>query len=177
MNAIGKDKANAECRDTYFPEKSARAVLMFSRNGEYDCEYFSYNLDNAFLYLTEQDQYTLAWLAQNRLSGLLADNEQIESITLQKFDPYIGMNALKYPIGMYFMSYRADTLDEFFIQKDFGTKYTITDEEKIAKLLPGLRNGYFMSGGGYLAAVKTAGTDGYVYLFLPAEFVPDFVKG
>ncbi len=177
LEAVGKDKMKESYTDKYFPAETAKAVLMFSRNGEYDCEYFSYNLDNAFLYLTDQDQNTLDWLERNQLLGLLSDNVQIESITLQKFDPYIGINDMKYPFGMYFMSYRAETLDEFLIQKDFGTKYTITDEDKLAQLLPGLRNGYFMSEGGYLAAVKTVGMDGYIYLFLPAEDIPDFVKG
>lgn len=80
-------------------------------------------------------------------------------------------------MGMYFMSYRADTPDEFLIQKDFGEKYTITDTDKINALLPGLKNGYYMSRGGWLAAVKLQDTDGWIYMFLPGENVPDFVKG
>ena len=108
---------------------------------------------------------------------MVSGQAQVESVTLQKFDPYIGINGMKYPMGMYFMSYRANSLDEFLVQKDFGTKYTITDEEKVRQLLPGLRNGYYMTEGGYLAAVKIAGKDGYVYMFLPADQVPGFVKG
>ena len=150
---------------------------MFSQNGEYDCEYYAYNLDNAFVYVTDQDQNTISWLTANGLLDMVSGQAQVESVTLQKFDPYIGINGMKYPMGMYFMSYRADSLDEFLIQKDFGTKYTITDEEKVRQLLPGLRNGYYMTEGGYLAAVKIAGKDGYVYMFLPADQVPGFVKG
>lgn len=177
LAAIEQDQIQGNFSDKYFPKRDTAAVLMFSQNGEYDCEYYAYNLDNAFVYLTEKDTNTLAWLKQHQLLELVSGNAVIESITLQRFDPYIGINEMKYPMGMYFMSYRAETLDEFLIQKDFGNKYTITDKEKISQLGPNLRNGYFMSGGGYLAAVKIAGADGYVYMFLPSDQVPGFVKG
>lgn len=177
LAAIRKDQQKTDSQTRYFPGTDTKAVLMFSGNGEYDSEYFSYNLDNAFLYLTEQDTNTLEWLENNQLLSLVEGDVEIESITLQKFDPYIGINGMKYPTSMYFMSYRAYSLDEFLIQKDFGAKNTITDASKINQILPGLRNGYFMSDGGYLAAVKTKGMDGYIYMFLPAKYVPGFVKG
>lgn len=177
LKSIEADKIEGPFKERYFPTDQTRAVLMFSQNGEYDCEYYAYNLDNAFVYVTDQDENTISWLNANGLLDIVSGQAQVESVTLQKFDPYIGINGMKYPMGMYFMSYRADSLDEFLIQKDFGTKYTITDEEKIRQLLPGLRNGYYMTKGGYLAAVKIAGKDGYVYMFLPADQVPGFVKG
>jgi ABC-2 type transport system permease protein len=175
--AIGKDRENTSVSERYFPDGKTKAVLMFSGNGEYDCEHYAYNLDNAFVYVNESDVQTLKWLEDNQLLNLVTDSPQIESITLQKFDPYIGINGLTSPISLYFMSYRADSLDEFLIQKDFGKKYTITDADKLAELAPVLKNGYFMSEGGYLAAVKLTGIDGYIYMFLPAADLPDFVKG
>lgn len=177
LGAIGRDKISEGVQEKYFPGQPAAAVLMFSRNGEYDCQHYAYNLDNSFVYVNEQDVNTYGWLEEHQLLNLVSGLPEIESITLQKFDPYVGINGLKYPMGFYFMSYRADTPDEFLIQKDFGKKYTITEEEQISLLMPQLRNGYYMSAGGYLAAVRVKGTDGYIYLFLPAENVPDFVKG
>ncbi|MCD7982485.1 MAG: hypothetical protein LUF32_09320 [Clostridiales bacterium] len=169
LAAIGADRAAQTAEEFYFPDEQAVAVLMFSRNGEYDCQYYAFNLDNSFVYVTEEDANLIAWLQEYELLDLVTADVEIESITLQDFDPYIGMNDLSYPFGVYFMSYRADSLDEFMIQKDFGDKNTITGADRIENMKSRLRNGYFMSGGGYLAAVKIAGTEGYVYMFLPEE--------
>ena len=35
-------------------KKTAAGVLMFTRNAEYDLTYYSYHLDNAFIYLTDE---------------------------------------------------------------------------------------------------------------------------
>ena len=106
----------------------------------------------------------------------MKEEQQIESIILQRMDPYIGINAPDYPIGMYFMAYCADSADEFMIQKDFGDKYVIDDSDDIAEVAAGLRNGYYMSGGGYLAAVKLNCDDMYRYMFLPQSEVPSFIR-
>ncbi|MCU6761528.1 Uncharacterised protein [uncultured Roseburia sp.] len=178
LTAAAKDRKEKDLQQQYFSKDETKAVLMFSQNGEYDCEHYAYNLDNAFLYLTDADQYTMQWLKEHELLELVEDTSaEIESITLQRFDPYMGMNGMTYPMGMYFMSYVSESLDEFIIQKDFGTKYTLTEPEEIQGILPGLRNGYYMSKGGFLAAVKCKGSDRYTYLFLPQQYVPDYVKG
>ncbi len=173
LDALEADYTETSVEEFYFPTEETKAVLMFSQNGEYDSQYYAFNLDNTFLYLTDQDVHTMDWLTQNGLLDLVSVDTVIESITFQKFDPYISMNDLTEPFALYFMSYRADTLDDYIIEQDFGLKYTVTDAEEIAEYLPGLRNGYFMSDGGYLAAVKVAGTDGYTYMFLPMEYVPE----
>lgn len=177
LHEIWEDISSMTLEERYFPEKSACAVLMFSQNGEYDCKYYAYHLDNSFVYLTPDYVHTLSWLEENQLLFLIDGKPEVECIYLQKFDPYIGINGMSYPMGMYFMSYCADTPDEFLIQKDFGKKYSITEEEKIREILPGLQNGYFMSKGGFLAAVKLKGEERYRYLFLPQESVPDFIRG
>ncbi len=177
MNAIKADVEQQDTDQLYFPEEDTYAILMFSQNGEYDCQHYAYNLDNAFVYISKKDTNMLSWLQANDLMGLVREDAAVESIVLQKFDPHMGINDLTYPMGMYFMSYRADTPDEFLIQKDFGEKYTITDTDKINAILPGLKNGYYMSGGGWLAAVKIQDVDGWIYMFLPQKNVPDFVKG
>lgn len=176
--AAAKDREESSVQEQYFSEYETKAVLMFSQNGEYDCEHYAYNLDNAFMYLTDSDKYTLQWLKDHELLELVEGAAaEVESITLQRFDPYMGMNGMTYPMGMYFMSYVSESLDEFLIQKDFGNKYTLTEPEEIRGILPGLKNGYFMSQGGFLAAVKCKGSDRYTYLFLPQQYVPEYVKG
>ncbi len=173
LAALEADYTEKSIDEIYYPTEETQAVLMFSRNGAYDAQYYAFNLNNVFLYITEQDEHTMAWLAQNDLLDLVSVETQIESITFQSFDPYVSKNDMTYPFGVYFMSYRADTSDDFMFEKDFGLKYIATEEDEIAEYLPGLRNGYFMSDGGYLAAVKVAGVDGYTYMFLPAEYAPE----
>lgn len=177
LSAIGEDMSQMTLEERYFPEEKTEAVLMFSQTGEDDSRYFAYHLDNAFLYLTGRYENTLKWLEENELLQYIQEEQQIESVTLQRMDPYIGINAPDYPMGMYFMSYYADSADEFMIQKDFGNKYVIDDPDKVKEVAAGLRNGYYMSRGGYLAAVKLAGQDGYRYMFLPQIYVPDFIRG
>lgn len=177
LSAVAEDLSEMTLEEKYFPEEASEAVLMFTQNGEQDCRYYSYHLDNAFLYLTPSYVHTLGWLEENQLLSLVQNEPEVEYILLQKMDPYIGINGLKYPMGMYFMAYCADTEDEFLIQKDFGKKYTITEEEEIRELLPGLQNGTYMTHGGFLAAVKLAGDTRFRYLFLPAEAVPSFIRG
>ena len=178
LQAVYKDRSSMTADEKYFPAGETRAILMFSGNGEYDCEFYSYNLDNAFVYVTEEYRSVLKWLDDNELTAMIEKEPEIESVTLQKFDPHMGsIDKFDHPLSMYFMSYRSYSLDDFIIQKEFGNKYTITDPQKISELESGLRNGYFMSRGGYLAAVKIKGIEGYIYMFISAENVPDFVKG
>lgn len=177
MNAIRSDIGSMTLEERYFTQQPPKAVLMFSQTGEDDSNYFAYHLDNAFVYLTAQYQNTLKWLEANQLLDYVEQDPKIESITLQRMDPYIGINRPDYPMGMYFMSYCADSSDDFMIQKDFGNEYVITDPEEIEAIAAGLKNGYYMSRGGYLAAVKLAGIDGYRYLFLPETMVPEFIRG
>lgn len=177
LAAIGKDISEMTAAERYFPEGKAAAVLMFSQVGDDDSSTFSYHLNNAFVYLTPEYENTIAWLEGNQLMAYVDDDPEIESITLQRMDPYIGINKPDYPMGMYFMSYRAGSEDEFVIQRDFGNQYVITDQEEITEVFSGLKNGYYMSGGGFLAAVKLAGADGYTYMFLPEDLVPSFIRG
>lgn len=175
LQALRQDTAEMSLDERYFPESPAKAVLMFTTSGEQDCKYYTYHLNNEYLYLTDAYRNTLSWLAKNNLLSLVSVRPQVEYITLQRFDPYIGINGLSYPMGMYFMAYCADTGSEFLIQKDFGKQYTITDETEISAILEELQDGCFMTRGGYLAAVKIAGEARLRYLFLPESQAPDFL--
>ena len=176
LAAIWQDMSGMSVKERYFPEERTEAVIMFTQSGDDDSLYFSYHLNNAFIYVTPRYENTLKWLEENKLLECVQEEQQIESIILQRMDPYIGINAPDYPIGMYFMAYCADSADEFMIQKDFGDKYVIDDSDDIAEVSAGLRDGYYMSGGGYLAAVKLSGDDMYRYMFLPQSEVPSFIR-
>lgn len=181
LAAIGADTAEMTSEQRYFTDKPVEAVLMFTQSGEDDCRYYAYHLNNAFVYLTADYENTLKWLDENNLLAYVAGDgaaaSEIESITMQRLDPYIGISAPDYPMGMYFMSYCADTAEEFIYQKDFGKRYVITEPDEIAEITAGLKNGYYMSEGGFLVAVKLAGTDNYRYMFLPESMVPSFIRG
>lgn len=173
LNAIAEDCYTQSKEDRYYPEEEAEAVLMFTKTGEHDIENFAYHLNNTFVYVTQEFRNTLSWMDEN---GFTTEKDQeIESITLQKFNPYENVNGFHYPMSMYFMSYRADDMEEFLILKDFGKKYTISGKEEIRQLKKGLRNTYFMDEGGYLAAVKIKGQEGFAYMFLPKDETPDFI--
>lgn len=176
LKALENDLQQMSIEDRYFPKDNTEAVLMFSQTGEDDSQYFTYHLDNTFIYVTKEYSNTLKWLEDNELLDNIKVQPEIESVILQRMDPYIGINAPDYPIGMYFMSYCADTADEFLIQKDFGNAYTIADKDKISEITPCLKNGYYMSRGGYLAAVKLAGMEKYRYMFLPEAEIPSFIR-
>ncbi|HIT89183.1 MAG TPA: hypothetical protein IAC41_02025 [Candidatus Merdenecus merdavium] len=177
LEAIALDVREEGMQRRYYPKERAEYILMFSKNGEYDCTSFSYHLNNTFVYITKEDIHTMSLLKEYELTNLFEEEGVVESITLQRMNPYEGINEMKYPSSMYFMSYLGQSLDEFMIQKDFGKKYTITDEDKIEALMKGMRNTYFMDEGGFFAAVKIKDKEGYRYLFLPESQVPEFVKG
>ena len=79
-------------------------------------------------------------------------------------------------MAQYFLGYCADSTNAFLIEEDFGKQRPITDPEKIKQLKPLLQNTYFMSDGGYLAAIKLVGAKQYVYQYLPKDRVPLFIK-
>lgn len=99
-----------------------------------------------------------------------------ESVTLIKYNPYVSKNRAVTPQTPYFMGYTADNEGNFILQKDFGKNYTVDDPDQLTGLLPLLQNDYYMSGSGYLAAVKLkSGT--YVYKFLPYADAPKEIRG
>lgn len=177
LAAIAADVAGQTWRQRYFPPEAPIGVIMFSQDGENDSTSFAYNLENTLVYLTDSFTHTLAFLDQNGLRNLLDFDGKIESITLQKYDPYGGINRRKAPLSSYFMAYRTNSPDSYLIEEDFGINLSITDRDKIAALMPLLQNAYFMNDGGYLAAVKLADKDAYVYKYLPAALAPSYISG
>ena len=177
LTALAEDIGSQSLEDRYFSEDTARGVLMFTQNAEYDLTYYSYHLDNTFVYLTDEFANTISFLEKYGLMDLVNTQPEIESIILQKFNPYDSVNGLKAPFSMYFMAYRADSENEFLIQKDFGSPIVVTNRERIEQLRAAMHNNYFMSNGGYLAAVKLKNSNTWVYEFIPGSEAPSFLSG
>ena len=167
LQALEEDILAQSVEERYFPEQEAIGVILFSSDGEADCQSFAYHLGNAVIYLTEQFQHTLAFLGKNDLNSYISFSGEIESITLQWYDPYDGLNGRTYPASNFFLGYKTDTLDDFLVQTDYGDKKAITDPQKIQALLPKLRSFYFTTKEGYLAAIKLKDSDAYIYKYLP----------
>lgn len=180
LNALAADISAQDVNDRYFPEKDADMVLFFTLNGESDLKAFSHSMSNVSIYLTDEYVNTRRllseWNADEAGSGSVVSVYDVESIMLQRFDPYGSMNKISDPVSMLFLSYKSVTDMEFILQQDFGNRPVLKSEEQISELLPGLRSTYFMSGGGYLAAIKLQGRSEYIYKFLPYEYAPDFVN-
>jgi|GEM_PF-2281104 len=167
LSALAEDISQQSASDRYFPQNEALGVLFFTSAGESDIKSYSYHLGNASVYITEDFTNTFTFLENNGLSECLAFTGEIESITLQKYEPYGGINGRKKPLSNFFIGYRGTSLDDFIVQVDFGAKKPVTDEARIAELLPRLRSTYSMTQEGYLAAVKLKGSDNYIYKYLP----------
>ncbi len=173
---IAKDVANQMVNDRYFPKTPPRYVLMFTQNGETDRQSYRYQMENTLVYVTGQFSNTLAFLKEHGFETLVSSDETVESITLQRFSPFGVINGHSAPQSLYFQGYVSSIGSDFISVQDFGLPYEVTDKEKLSALEPLLRNDYFMSGGGYLASVKLAGSGRFVYKFLPAADAPDYVS-
>ena len=169
LAALAEDISNQTVSQRYFPDKEALGVLFFTSEGESDLESFSWHLGNAVVYVTEEFTNTLAFLEKNGLSYCMEFDGEIESITLIPYAPYAGINGRKNPCSNVFLGYRSESLDDFMIQTDFGDKKPITDAERLRGLTGRLRSTYYMTREGYLAAVKIAGSEKYVYKYLPGS--------
>ncbi|MFT3952545.1 MAG: hypothetical protein QM689_11485 [Oscillospiraceae bacterium] len=167
LTAIAKDETALPAQTRYFPTRRAEAVLLFTFDAEYDLAHFGYRLNNAVLTLTADDANTMAYLREQGLLALLETDTEVESITFRPFEPFTKVKKFDAPLSFFFLSYCDDSPEGFLTEREFGNDTVITKPERIAAILPNLRNAYFMGGGGYLAAVKLKNVTGYVYLFLP----------
>ena len=176
LSAIAQDVTEQSISQRYLPQKPVLGVILFSQDGENSKESFAYQLENTVIYLNDDYQQTLSFLQENDLTQYLAFQGDVESVTLQQYNPYAGINGKKTPVSNYFMGHIGGTLDEFWVQEDFGERHPITQPERLRQLLPVLQNGYFLNDRGYLAVVKLAGEERYAYLYLPESQAPDFIK-
>lgn len=177
LRALAADLSSQSLSDRYFPTTAPLGVLTFSQAGESDVKTYQYNLENSEIYLTSAFTDTLHFLDENGLSGILDFTGEAESVTLIKYNPYVSKLRSFTPTDPYFMGYTADNGSSFVLQKDYGKNYTVDDPDELSTLLPLLQNGYYVSRGGYLAAVKLKGSDTYVYKFLPYETAPKGIRG
>lgn len=176
LSCIEKDVSSQSLEDRYYSNKPALGIIMFTNNTEDQNLNFAYNLENSVVYVTDNFTNTIKFLKDNNLYQYFTKNTDIESITFQKYDPYIGMNKNYKPQSQYFMGYSSNNGYQFIISKDFGKDLIIDDEDKLKELSGLLCNDYFMSDGGYLASVKIKNSDKYIYKFLPMKNAPDYIK-
>lgn len=205
LQAMAEDLTEQSVEDRYFPESSPLGTIFFTLNGESDTEQFRTSTSNARIDITAFFTKTIRLLSGWGLdlpvgaesgtdaaetdtadgdpagggtaagaSGLSAEN--VESVTLQKFDPYASMNRMRSPISLLFQSYRSQSDSDFILTQDFGTRPALTDRGQIDEILPALRSSYFMSKGGYLAAVKFRGSNRFTYMFIPYDSAPEFLR-
>ena len=173
---IALDVETQNVEDRYFPDAPPVCVIMFTQNGEHDSRSYKYQLQNSIIYVTEQFVHTLAFLSGRGLYPLPVFDNTVEHLFLQKFEPFGVINAKTSPRSLYFQGYVNTIANDFLTVQDFGFPHEVTDSDKISSLLPLMRNNYFMSSGGYLASVKYAGSDNYVYKFIPAMESSDILN-
>ena len=175
LQAIAQDMGELTASDRYASDVPAKAVLMFTMAPELDVVSFGYSFSNSVLYITEDWENTLAWMQQAGYIDQLGeepDARAIEKLTFQLDDPYASINKVTQPVARFFMGYRSEVADQYWITQDFGALKSYTDQAHISEILPSLRLGTYMTGG-YLVQAKLRGIDSYVYFYLPAEFVPE----
>ncbi len=174
LEAIADDLESLSASERYAPTSSTRAVLMFTLSPEVDVSSFGYSFNNALIYVNDEWTHTLAWLeSQGLLAGLeeSLDARIIESLTFQLDDPYGSINKVTSPVARYFMAYRSESANQYWLTQDYGALKEIDDTSRIAEILPNLRTGCYMTGG-YLVQAKLAGIEAYVYFYLPTEYAP-----
>lgn len=176
LSCIAQDVAIQGIEDRYFPDGAPLGVIMFSRSGSQESLSFAYNIENSLVYVTPSFTKTIQYLKDTNLYQYFEGDEEIENITLQAYNPYVSVvNAQTSPKSQYFIGYIMDSPGEFIQTKDFGNDYVLDTPERIAEVASLLRNDYFMSDGGYLAAIKIKGKEKYVYKFLPGKDAPQYV--
>jgi ABC-2 type transport system permease protein len=124
--------------------------------------------------VTEKFMHTLDFLKTNGLINIINDIPEIESISFEKYrlsDYYEGNNYINTK-SLFFISYKENTNGNY----NYSNINQFTDQAQFSTVLPLLKNNYFASDGGYVAQIKLKGSNTYVYKFLPAADVPQFVR-
>ncbi len=179
QDAIAADIKALDTDDLYHPATDVKAQLMFTMNGEEALDDFSEANASAVVYVTCDWKNTETLLESWGVmpaeqapgeSGVFSD------VLIQKVDPYSSMNGMKSPVSLFFGQYFSSSAEDFILRWDFGNRPDITDSAQISELAAASRGAYYMDGGGYLLAFKVAGSDSYVYRFLPYGDAPEFIK-
>ncbi|MGI6736948.1 MAG: hypothetical protein ACOX41_06515 [Anaerovoracaceae bacterium] len=169
LQALAEDVSAQSIEDRYFPDEDAVGLLFFTLEGEDDLTTFSWHVGCAPVFLTREYRHTLAFLSKHHFRRCLQQNEQVEGVYLQEYNPYSGINGRATPLSNIFLLYQGDSTNDFLVQTDFGKKQMITNPRRLRKIVPNLRSTYCMTREGCLAAVKLEGYDMYVYKYLPGS--------
>lgn len=177
--AIAADIKALDTDDLYHPATDVKAQLMFTMNGEDALADLAEDNASSVVYVTDKWKNTEdlleSWsvMPEEQAPG---ESGVFSDVLIQKFDPYSSMNGMKSPVSLFFGQYFSSSAEDFILRRDFGNRPEINDSEQISELTAASRGAYYMDGGGYLLAFKVAGSDSYVYRFLPYGDAPEFIK-
>lgn len=179
QDAIASDINSLSADDIYHPQADVKAQLMFTMNGEDALADLAEDNASSVVYVTDKWKNTEdlleSWsvMPEEQAPG---ESGVFSDVLIQKFDPYSSMNGMKSPVSLFFGQYFSSSAEDFILRRDFGNRPEINDSGQISELAAASRGAYYMDGGGYLLAFKVAGSDSYVYRFLPYDDAPEFIK-
>ena len=179
QDAIASDINALSADEMYHPQADVKAQLMFTMNGDEALNDLAEDNASSVVYITDNWKNTENLLASwDVMPAEQAPGESgaFSDVLIQKFDPYASMNGMTTPVSLFFGQYFSSSAEDFILRQDFGNRPDINDSEQISELASASRGAYYMDGGGYLLAFKVAGSDSYVYRFLPYDNAPDFIK-
>ena len=179
QDAIASDINSLSADDIYHPQADVKAQLMFTMNGEDALADLAEDNASSVVYVTDKWKNTEdlleSWsvMPEEQAPG---ESGVFSDVLIQKFDPYSSMNGMKSPVSLFFGQYFSSSAEDFVLRRDFGNRPDINDSGQISELAAASRGAYYMDGGGYLLAFKVAGSDSYVYRFLPYDDAPESIK-
>lgn len=179
QDAIASDINSLSADDIYHPQADVKAQLMFTMNGEDALADLAEDNASSVVYVTDKWKNTEdlleSWsvMPEEQAPG---ESGVFSDVLIQKFDPYSSMNGMKSPVSLFFGQYFSSSAEDFVLRRDFGNRPDINDSGQISELAAASRGAYYMDGGGYLLAFKVAGSDSYVYRFMPYGDAPEFIK-
>lgn len=179
QDAIASDINSLSADDIYHPQADVKAQLMFTMNGEDALADLAEDNASSVVYVTDKWKNTEdlleSWsvMPEEQAPG---ESGVFSDVLIQKFDPYSSMNGMKSPVSLFFGQYFSSSAEDFVLRRDFGNRPDINDSGQISELAAASRGAYYMDGGGYLLAFKVAGSDSYVYRFLPYDDASEFIK-
>lgn len=176
LSCLARDYEAQSLMDRYFPDTPPLGVILFAPEGSNESLSFGYSLENALVFVTPAFTRTLSYLEQTGLDACFGFKSDYESMTFQRYNPYIGINRNLQPKSPYFIGYKASDAYSYIQTKDFGANLVVDDPTKLEELAPLLKNAYFMSDGGYLVCVRLKNSTGYVYKFLADKDVPEDLR-
>ena len=173
LDALRTDVSRQTVQQRYFPDSSALGVIVFTDNDyfnarHHDSKYGLIPFGVSKVFITEDFTQTIAFLKEEGLFEHFAFRGDIDYLTVKGYLINVQDERSFYNNARshYFRSYQGDP-DPLAIK--------ITDQAEQNELLSKTRSNYFAAEGGYIVGVHLK-DQGPVYMFLPEEDAPAFIK-